>query len=64
VALLSWLIDPLALSFRPVEIAALCGSLVFTTLILFNGHSSRLRGVLLLLAYAVVVVGFLLAGDR
>jgi Ca2+:H+ antiporter len=64
VALLSWLIDPLALSFRPVEIAALGGSLVFTTLVLFNGHSSRLRGVLLLLAYAAVVVGFLLAGDR
>jgi Ca2+:H+ antiporter len=64
VALLSWLIDPLALSFRPVEIAALGGSLVFTTLALFNGHASRLRGILLLLAYAVVVLGFLLAGDR
>ena len=64
VALLSWLIDPLALSFRPVEIAALGGSLVFTTLVLLNGHSSRLRGVVLLLAYAVVVVGFVLAGDR
>ncbi len=64
VALLSWLIEPLALSFRPVEIAALAGSVVFTTLVLFNGHSSRLRGVLLLLGYAVVVLAFFLAGDR
>ena len=30
VALLSWLIDPLSLSFRPVEIGALAGSVVFT----------------------------------
>jgi Ca2+:H+ antiporter len=64
VALLSWLIEPLALSFRPVEIAALGGSVVFTTLVLFDGRSSRLRGVLLLLGYGVVVVAFLLAGDR
>ena len=64
VALLSWLIEPLALSFRPVEIGALGASIVFTALVLFGGHSSRLRGVLLLLAYAVVVAAFLLAGDR
>ncbi len=38
VALLSWLIDPLALSFRPVEIAALAGSVAFTTVVLFNGQ--------------------------
>jgi Ca2+:H+ antiporter len=64
VALLSWLIEPLALSFRPVEIAALGGSVVFTTLVLFNGHSSRLRGAILLGGYVVVVLAFLLAGDR
>jgi Ca2+:H+ antiporter len=64
VALLSWLIDPLALSFRRVEIAALAGSVLFTTIVLFNGHSSRFRGGLLLAGYAVVVVAFLLAGDR
>jgi Ca2+:H+ antiporter len=64
VALLSWLIEPLALSFRPVEIATLGGSVAFTTLVLFNGHASRLRGILLLLGYVVVVVAFLLAGDR
>jgi Ca2+:H+ antiporter len=64
VALLSWLIEPLALSFRPVEIGALAGSVAFTTLVLFNGHSSRLRGAVLLAGYAVVVIAFLLAGDR
>jgi Ca2+:H+ antiporter len=64
VALLSWLIEPLALSFRPVEIAALAGSVVFTTLVLFDGRTSRLRGGLLLAGYALVVVAFFLAGDR
>jgi Ca2+:H+ antiporter len=64
VALLSWLIDPLSLSFRPVEMAALAGSLVFTVLVLFDGRSSRVRGGLLLAGYGVVVVAFFLAGDR
>ena len=64
VALLSWLIDPLALSFRPVEIAALAGSVAYTALVLWSGTSSRLRGGLLLGGYAVVVIAFLLAGDR
>ena len=64
VALLAWLIDPIALSFRPVEIAALGGSVAFTTLILFKGDSSHLRGALLVAGYAVIVVVFLLAGDR
>ena len=64
VALLSWLIDPLSLSFRPVEIAALAGSVAFATLVLFQGQSSRTRGLLLLGGYAVVVVAFFAAGDR
>ncbi len=64
VALLSWLLDPLSLSFRPVEIAALAGSVLYTALVLFDGRSSRLRGGLLLVGYAVVVVAFFVAGDR
>jgi Ca2+:H+ antiporter len=64
VALLSWLIEPLALSFRVVEIVALAGSLAFTTLILFGGHSSRGRGVALISAYIVVAVAFFAAGER
>ena len=64
VALLSWLIEPLSLSFRPVEIAALGGSALFTTLVLYRGRSSTARGALLLAGYAVVVVAFFVAGDR
>jgi Ca2+:H+ antiporter len=64
VALLSWLIDPLSLSLRPVEIAALAGSVLFAATVLFSGSTSRLRGGLLLGGYGVVAVAFLLAGDR
>jgi Ca2+:H+ antiporter len=64
VALLSWLIDPLSLSFRPVEIVALGGSVTFAALVLFHGQSSRARGALLLAGYGVVVIAFFLAGDR
>jgi Ca2+:H+ antiporter len=64
VALLSWLIDPLSLSLRPVEIAALGGSLLLTVAVLFSGNSSRARGAILLSGYAVVATAFFLAGDR
>jgi Ca2+:H+ antiporter len=64
VALLSWLIEPLALSFRVVEIGALAGSVVLTAAVLADGRSSRLRGALLLAGYGAVVVAFLAAGDR
>jgi len=64
VALLSWLIEPLSLSFRPVEIAALAGSVGYTALLLSGGRSSRGRGAALLAGYAVVVVGFYIAGER
>lgn len=64
VALLSWLIDPLSLGFRPVEIGALAGSVAFAAAVIYHGHSSRFRGALLLAGYAVVVVVFFLAGDR
>ena len=64
VALLSWFLDPLALSFRPVEIATLAGATVFTAGVIWTGHSSRFRGGLLLAGYVVVVVVFFLTGDR
>ena len=51
VALLSWAIDPLSLAFRPVEIGVLAVSVVFTTAVLWGGHSSDLRGALLIAAY-------------
>ena len=64
VALLSWSIDPLALSFRPVEIVTLGAAVLFTAVVLWGGRSSRFRGSLLIAAYAAAAVGFLLAGDR
>lgn len=64
VALLSWLIDPLALSFRPIELAALGGATIYTAFVLWGGHSSRLRGGLLLLAYVGAATAFFLVGDR
>ncbi len=64
VALLSWLIEPLSLAFRPVEIIAVGGSVVFTALLLFNGHSTRWRGAVLIAAYVAVAVGFYAVGDR
>ena len=64
VTLLSWLIEPLALSFRQIEIAALAVSTAFTAAILANGRSSRAKGIALIGAYGVVALAFLLAGDR
>jgi Ca2+:H+ antiporter len=64
VALLALLIDPLALGFRPVEIAALAGSLVLTGALLWGGWSTRGRGITLIAAYGGVALAFLLAGDR
>jgi Ca2+:H+ antiporter len=64
VALLAWAIEPLALSFRPVELGALGGSVLFAALVLRGGRSSRLRGAALIAAYVGVAVAFLLAGDR
>jgi Ca2+:H+ antiporter len=64
VCLLALLIEPLALSFRQVEIAALAVSVGVTSILLANGRSSRLKGVLLIVAYVGVATAFYLAGDR
>jgi len=64
VALLSLLIEPLALSFRQVEIAMLAFALLFTFALVFDGRSSRLRGALLIAAYVAVAVVFYQAGER
>jgi Ca2+:H+ antiporter len=64
VALLSWAIHPLALSFRPVEIAALVGSVLLVVAVLFDRRSSRWNGAALILLYAGVAGAFFLAGDR
>jgi Ca2+:H+ antiporter len=64
VALLAWAIEPLALSFRPVELAALGGSVAVAAVVLADGRSSRARGALLVGSYLVVVVAFFLSGER
>jgi Ca2+:H+ antiporter len=64
VALLSWLIDPLALAFRPVELAVLGGSVVTAAAVTHGGKSSRMRGAILIAAYVAAAVIFFIAGDR
>jgi Ca2+:H+ antiporter len=64
VALIAWLIDPLSLAFRPVEIAAVAGSVLVATALLFQGRSSRARGFVLIGAYVLVAAAFFVAGDR
>jgi len=64
VALLSWLIEPLALSFRQIEMAALVFSLLFASVLLWGGRSTRWRGIALITAYGGVVAAFYAAGDR
>ena len=64
VALISWLIDPLALSFRQVEILAMGGSVLFAALLLYRGYSTRWRGAVLIAAYCGVAYAFYAVGDR
>ncbi|HET9323517.1 MAG TPA: calcium/proton exchanger [Gaiellaceae bacterium] len=64
VALLSLLIEPLALAFRPVEIGALAFGVVVTSLLLAQGRSGRARGAALVVAYVVAAAAFYVAGDR
>jgi Ca2+:H+ antiporter len=64
VTLLALLIDPLALSFREIEIAALVFGIGVTLVLLVQGRSSRARGVALIVAYVAVAVAFFAAGER
>jgi Ca2+:H+ antiporter len=64
VALLALLIEPLALALREVEIAALAVSVVITSILLADGHSSRLKGVILIAVYVGIAAAFFAAGDR
>jgi Ca2+:H+ antiporter len=64
VALLSWPIDPLSLSFRPVELGAMGGAVILTWALLFQGQSTRWRGAVLIGGYVVAATAFFIAGDR
>ncbi|MDQ3668975.1 MAG: calcium/proton exchanger [Actinomycetota bacterium] len=64
VALLAWLLDPLALSFRQVELAVLGAAVALAAVLLYGGRSSRGRGIVLIAAYVAAAVAFFAAGDR
>jgi Ca2+:H+ antiporter len=64
VALVSWFFEPLALSFRPVELAALGIAAVLPAIVLQTGKTSRFGGAILLAAYAIFVAVFYVSGDR
>jgi Ca2+:H+ antiporter len=64
VALLSWAIEPLALSFRPVELAAVGGSTLVVGWLFWDRRSSNWHGAALIALYTAVAVSFFLAGDR
>ena len=64
VALVSWSFEPLALSFRPVELVAMGAAALLPAIVLAAGRTTRLGGTILLLAYSVLVAAFYLAGER
>ena len=64
VALLALLIEPLALSFREVEIFALGASVVVASILLADGRSSRLKGVIMIVTYVGIAAAFFFAGER
>jgi len=64
VALISWGFEPLAFSFRPVELLALGLAAALPALVLRTGSTTRPGGALLLAVYGALVVCFYIAGDR
>ncbi len=60
IALVSWAVNPLPLAFTATELAVFGGSATLAALLLFEGRSSRSRGLALLAAYLVAVVAFFL----
>jgi Ca2+:H+ antiporter len=63
VALVSWTIEPLALSFRPIELIALVVATVLTGIVLAPRRPTRAGGAILLVAYGALVVAFYDAGN-
>jgi Ca2+:H+ antiporter len=55
---------PLSLAFRWEELVAVAGAAALVTATVWDGRSKHWKGVLLLVAYAGVVAGFLVAGNR
>ena len=55
---------PIPLSFRWEELLGMAGASAFVAAVLADGRTRRFEGYALVAAYAAVVVGFLVAGDR
>jgi Ca2+:H+ antiporter len=65
VALVSWAFDePLAFSFRPVELVAIAIAAALPAIVLRTGRTTRFGGSILLAAYTVLVAAIYLSGDR
>jgi Ca2+:H+ antiporter len=65
VALLSFAVrPPLPLAFRPVELATIAGAALFVAVVVRDRKGTRREGLILLLAYAAVVVAYGFSGNR
>ena len=63
VALISWAIEPIALAFRPVEIAALGASAIVVATSSSTGSRAEGHGAALILLYVVVAAAFFYRGQ-
>jgi Ca2+:H+ antiporter len=65
VALLSWLVKPsLALTFRPVELTTMAAAAVVVALVVRDARGTRREGMIMLAAYALMVLAYWVSGDR
>jgi Ca2+:H+ antiporter len=64
VAILSWAIDPLALSMRPIELASIGTAVVVVAAALAPPRTSRAAGALLIATYTTLAVAFYFTGNR
>jgi Ca2+:H+ antiporter len=55
---------PLTLAFRWTELVAMAAAALVVTGVVWDGRTNRREGAILVAAYAVAVVGFLLYGSR
>ena len=64
VAILSWLLTPMTLAFRPIELATMGFAAAFVCLAAIDGRTKRWEGGVLIALYVVVAGAYFVAGDR